>query len=207
MTSADRDVLAALLGQLVPDADLARAVDALAAITVRHESPANAWLLRAGDRAVSCWLIRRGLVRELYVSDDGEEHTRSFIAEGDVTGSLVDLVSGEPSITWIQTLEPVDALTWRYDAFNAACAHTPALHAVARASAERLAIRKTRREYEMLALSASERYARFLEQHPAIAPRVSGRLLASYLGVTPEHLSRLKRASPARTRARRARAP
>ena len=84
----------------------------------------------------------------------GQEHTRTFIAEGQVTGSLLDLLSGEPSVTWIQALEPTETLAWRYRDFDALCARVPELHVVARRSAEALYVRKTRREHEMLALPA-----------------------------------------------------
>jgi CRP/FNR family transcriptional regulator, anaerobic regulatory protein len=180
------------LRDLAPVGDAA--IDALLERTVERAFDAGAWLLRAGERAEWCFLIARGLVRELYVDEAGQEHTRSFLAEGHVTGSLLDLLSGAPSITWIQALEPTATLAWRYRDFNALAERFAELHVVARRQAEGLYVRKTRREHEMLALSASERYTRWLASHRGLDARVSRRHLASYLGVSPEHLSRLRRA-------------
>ena len=154
---------------------------------------AGAWLLRAGDRAEHCFFIARGLVREMYLGEAGQEHTRAFLAEGQIGGSLLDLLSGEPAVTWIQALEPTDTLAWRYADFNALCERFPELHLAARRTAEQLAVRKTRREHEMLAMSAAERHARRRREHPALDARLHRRHLASYLGMTPEHLSRLRR--------------
>ncbi|MFT3775845.1 MAG: Crp/Fnr family transcriptional regulator [Minicystis sp.] len=188
---ADLNRLHDALRALAPLGDEAAA--ALGAIAARRAFARRAWLLEAGEQARWIFFVVEGLVRELYIGADGEEHTRAFLAEGQLTGSLLDLVSGEPAVTWIQALEPTETIAFRYDAFNALCARHPELHAVARRSAEVLAVRKTRREHEMLALPAAQRHERWRREHAALDARVSRRHLASYLGVTPEHLSRLRR--------------
>ncbi len=187
----DRNALFASLRKLWPVSEAA--LLALADLVTPRSFATGAWLLQAGDRAEHCFFIARGLVRELYVGEQGQEHTRAFMAAGQVTGSLLDLVSAEPAVTWIQALEPTDTLAWRYADFNALCERFPELHAVARRTAEALAIRKTRREHEMLAMSAAERHTRWLREHGDLDARLHRRHLASYLGITPEHLSRLRR--------------
>ena len=138
-----------MFGALAPVGDAAAA--AVAARAFFRDYDSGDWLLKAGDRAEYCFLIIKGLVRELYIRDDGEEHTRSFIPENQVTGSLLDLMSNEPAVTWIQALEPTETLAWRYSDFDAATARFPELQAVARRHAEALYVKKTLREHEMLA--------------------------------------------------------
>lgn len=150
------------------------------------------WLLRGGERADTCFLVVRGLVRELYVATDGAEHTRAFIAEGQATGSLLDLLSGEPSVTWIEALAPTDVLTWPWAAQERLADAIPELERALRRVAEALYVRKARREYEMLALDAEQRYVRWLARHADLDARLQRRHVASYLGITPEHLSRLR---------------
>jgi CRP/FNR family transcriptional regulator, anaerobic regulatory protein len=169
------------------------AFQAFSSLLVRRVFAPRAWLLRGGDHAELCFFIERGLVRELYLGVDGAEHTRVFLAEGALTGSLLDLRSGEASVTWIQSIERTETLAWRYADFEALCQKYPTFHIVARRSAEILALRKIRREHEMLACSGAERYRRWLRDSGGIDARISRRELASYLGVTPEHLSRLRR--------------
>jgi len=165
----------------------------LVAITTPRSFAPGAFLLRAGERAEWAHFVVRGLVRELYVTDEGKEHTRAFVAAGQLTGSLCDLLSDRPSITLIEALEPTETLTWRYAEGDVLCDRHPALTMVARRQAELLYLRKIRREYEMLALPAAARYQDWLTRSPGLDARVSRRHLASYLGVTPEHMSRLRR--------------
>ena len=203
MPSGDHEALFAAFTRLAPVPPAA--LRALGEITTPRSFARGAWLLRGGQRATFCFFLVRGLVRELYINDAGVEHTRSFLAEGSVTGSLLDLLSDEPSITWIQALEATRTLAWSYRDLDALCERFPALHVVARRTAEALYRRKARREHEMLALGAAERYARWRAENGTLDARISRRLLASYLGVTPEHLSRLSRRA-ARTPPRPARA-
>jgi CRP-like cAMP-binding protein len=172
----------------------AAALAAIEALMLSRSFDAGALLLRAGDRAEWSFFIHRGLVREFYVGERGEEHTRSFLAQGELTGSLLDLLSAGPAVTWIEALEPTSTLALRHRDFDALAERFPEVHHLARRLAEAVYVRKARREHEMLALSAARRHARWLEEHAALDARLSRRHVASYLGITPEHLSRLRRA-------------
>jgi CRP-like cAMP-binding protein len=190
--TADEAAFAALLAST---AEIRKeAALAVVAVSAERTFAPGAWLLREGERATSCFFVAEGLLRELYIDGRGVEHTRAFIAEGDLAGSLLDLLSGEPSITWIQALEPTRTRVFAYAEIERLSARYPELHVLARRWAEGLYVRKARREHELLALSAAERYARWRRDHAGIDARVSRRHLASYLGVTPEHLSRLRAA-------------
>jgi CRP-like cAMP-binding protein len=176
---------------------------ALEAHAAHRRFAPGASLLAGGDRASWVHLLERGLVREFYVTPDGHEHTRAFVGDGGVTGSLLDLTSATASVTWIQALEETHTIAFRFDVLNALAAAHADLESLARRHAEALAVRKTMREYEMLALSASERLARWQTEHPHLDGRITRRLLASYLGITPAHLSRIAAARRAADRAAR----
>lgn len=182
----------------------AEATRAIERCAVGRTFAAGDHLLTGGDRAEWLHVLEKGLVREFYVTPDGNEHTRVFVSAGGVTGSLLDLSSGGPSVTWIQALERTRTLALRFADFNALAAEHGDVASLARRYAEALAIRKTEREYEMLALSATERLARWRADHPGLDGRITRRLLASYLGITPVHLSRIS--SKAVTEGRRGRA-
>lgn len=185
-------VLGVALRRIAPldDAD----VVALSALCEVRDYPASAWLLEGGRVAREGFLMLQGLTRELYIDAEGEEHTRGFTQAGEFTGSLLDLLSGVPSVTWIQALQPSRVLAFPYGRFDALCTQSLPLMQLARRLAERLYVRKAQREHELLALPAATRYARLLAAHPQLDGLVNGRILASWLGITPEHLSRLRRA-------------
>jgi CRP-like cAMP-binding protein len=191
-SSAARRALAGMALRLAPlDGDALAAVDALAQ---PRTFPPGALLLRAGERATWSFFVHRGLVREFYVGERGEEHTRVFVDAGGLTGSLLDLLYDGLAVTFIEAIEPTSALALSYREFDALCARHPALHQLARRLAEEAYVRKARREHEMLALPAARRHARWLAEHAGLDARLSRRHVASYLGITPEHLSRLRRA-------------
>jgi CRP-like cAMP-binding protein len=193
VNDAEREAFVAFLRRVAPLPDAAAV--AFSALLTPRRFAAHQLLLRAGDPAKWCFFLVSGLVREYYVAADGAEHTRSFITQGQMTGSLLDLLSRSPAVTFIEALEPVVALGFAYQDFDVLSGRYPALQLLARRNAEALYVRKASREYEMLARSAAERYRRWLQEHAGIDARISRRHLASYLGITPEHLSRLRRPS------------
>ena len=177
------------LSRLAPLTPAATA--ALESIVTPKAFQQDDWLLRGGDHATMLFFITRGLVRELYVGSGGREHTRTFLAEGGITGSLLDLLSRSPAVTWIQAIEPTHTLAFSYDEFTQLCGQHPCLQLVARRFMEELYVRKVTREHELLTMSARQRYERWTLAGRNLNARIRRRHLASYLGVTPEHLSRL----------------
>jgi CRP-like cAMP-binding protein len=149
--------------------------------------------LRAGDIATQCGTLLAGIVREHYPLADGREVTRGFAGPGDGVGSLSDLISGEPSRSSIvaETDARVAIVPWI--TLRELAATVPAwTHFLARVTVQ-LYLRKAEREYELLALDAAARYQRFRERYAALEDRIPLRAVASYVGITPEHLSRLRR--------------
>ncbi len=184
--------LKATLQALAP-VDAASIDRALADFTPRALK-AGEHLLEAGERATELAFIEQGLVREYYVSPAGDEHVRTFCAEGSFTGSLYDLLSSAPAITNIEALEPTRLLVADWASFQARCEREPSWHVAGRRIAEALYAKKVVREHQMLALTARERLEALRRALPQLERRVKARHVASYLGITPEHLSRIRRA-------------
>jgi CRP-like cAMP-binding protein len=162
------------------------------------------YLLRAGEHAQLAGIVLHGYMREYFLLDDGTERTKAFIFAREPTGSAPDLISGEPSMTNIVAEAKSRLLLVQFSDLRRLSKLVPAWDRFTRVLLERILIRKSRREYELLALDAAGRYATLLAARPNIEQTVQARHLASYLGITPVHLSRLRRRRWAAKQANRA---
>jgi CRP-like cAMP-binding protein len=205
LTPAERAAFHAQLRRVVPfdDAELGPLDGALRA----RQLAAGEMFLRAGDRAVDCGLVLSGVAREYFPLDDGREVTRRFAGPGDFIGSLGDLLSGQPAraSASAETEVRLAVVPWR--TIRELVARSPAWAAFLARVTQQLYLIKSEREYELLALDAEARYQSFRAAYAALESAIALRHVASYVGITPEHLSRLRRRlglaarrSPARTR-------
>ena len=160
-------------------------------------------LLRAGEQAHLVGFVVSGGLREHYLLADGGERTKGFSLPGWFAGSLSDLISDEASKVWIEAAVPSVLLTLPWADVRRWQETRPAWTRFGWRVAERLYMMKVEREYELLAMDAAARLEATLARWPTLEQVFSQRDIASYVGVTPVHLSRLrtsraaKAASPA----------
>jgi CRP-like cAMP-binding protein len=161
--------------------------------TTAADAPTHTLLLEAGQPADRAGLVLRGVVREYYLSDDGVERTRGFALPGDFFGSLSDALTARPARVFVRTESPSTLLLFPWERLRALAAASLPWERLLAQVVERLYLRKAQREFELLALDAMGRYQSLLAQHPGLEAVVPGQLIASYLGITGVHLSRLRR--------------
>ncbi len=149
-------------------------------------------LLRAGEQASLVGFVVSGGLREHYVLADGGERTKGFSLPGWFAGSLSDLISGEVSKVWIEAAAPTVLLTLPWTDVRRWQESRPAWTRFGWRVAERLYMMKVEREYELLAMDAAARLQATLARWPTLEQVFSQRDIASYVGVTPVHLSRLR---------------
>jgi CRP-like cAMP-binding protein len=137
------------------------------------------------------YVVRRGLVKNVYLGEDGEEWIKSFSHEGLFFASVAALRPGGRASFSVSAIEPSELERIAFGRLNAlAQRHLPWAIVMQRA----LLIfgeRKEKRERELLTLDAEARYRRFLAETPALARRIPQKDLARYLGVTPVGLNRI----------------
>ncbi len=148
-------------------------------------------LLEVGDHVTFAGVVLSGVLREVFIDADGEERTFSF--EGDLVSSWSDVLAQRPSRTRIEALSDAEVQLYDVASIRALEPAAPDLRHVLRLIAESLYLRKADREFELLTLSASQRYDALLARLPLIEERVQLQHIASYLGITPVYLSRLRR--------------
>jgi CRP-like cAMP-binding protein len=150
--------------------------------------------LRAGERARSFGWVLKGIMRKYYIDAQGREHSTGFFVEaGYPFGSLPDLTSGAPSQAYLDCLEDVEAGIVDWEDFQALCQREPRWNIVMREAGERFVEMGRQRELELLTLDAEARYHLALERARDIVNRIPLYHFASYLGIRPEHLSRIRR--------------
>ncbi len=150
-------------------------------------------LLEVGDHVTFAGVVLSGVLREVFIDADGEERTRTFSFEGDLVSSWSDVLAQRPSRTRIEALSDAEVQLYDVASIRALEPAAPDLRHVLRLIAESLYLRKADREFELLTLSASQRYDALLARLPLIEERVQLQHIASYLGITPVYLSRLRR--------------
>lgn len=149
--------------------------------------------LRAGSRATTVGYVAEGLLRLYYHGGDGKEFNKSFVFAPDLVSGHESLISGAPSRLSIEALEPTRLLVVPYATLSRLYEEDIAWQRLGRVFTELLYVKKARKEAALLMDSATDRYQAYLDEYGALEGRVADYHVASYLGITPEALSRLKR--------------
>lgn len=150
--------------------------------------------LRAGEPAVQLGFVVHGVFRLFYTRRDGKEVNKSFVAENDFLASIGASIQAAPSRLSIESLTDATILSAPYEVVAGFYERDMFWQRLGRLMAERLVVKKLEREASLLMDPAVVRYEAFLREHAAIEARVPDHHVARYLGITPEALSRLRRA-------------
>jgi CRP-like cAMP-binding protein len=171
-----------------PGAELAKAKRVFRPAAV----PRGAFLTRAGERPDRVTFIVAGLVRIVYETAAGTERTYGFRAENHLVCAYSAVLRGERARMSIETLEPCSVLVTSRAAFDELTAgHRCWRELIARLT-EDLYPRQEARQRELLLDDATTRYRGFVTEHPGLARRLTQAQIASYVGVTPVALSRIR---------------
>ena len=158
------------------------------------------YLQRAGVPATQVHWLASGVARSGFFNRDGEEMTLRFYREGETATTLTDLINGEhgqPAVQFLIAETPIHGFTidWRRSS------EMRAQHEVLRQYHQSFTLHGlqtlAQRAYTNGETSAHERLAAFREEYPGLEERISQRAVASYLGITPQYMSRLRREAEA----------
>ena len=150
-------------------------------------------LQRAGEVATHGVFVAEGCLRSYVIDGKGKEHVVQFAPENWWVGEGPGAASGTLAEYSIDAIEDSTVLLFDAASHQRAIQHIPAYAAGFRDGLQRHAMAKEQRIANALSASADDRYEEFLKQYPSIAQRVPQFMLASYLGVSPETLSRIRK--------------
>ena len=150
-------------------------------------------LLMAGERATCLWFVVSGCVRTYTTDAQGREHNLAFSTEGWwCTDSASFFESGRATLS-LQALEATSLLSLSLLDLEQLCTQVPKFDRFFRLLTQKGYQLLERRLVAMLRLTAEARFTRFHRQYPRLLNRVAQKHIASYLGITPEFLSMLRR--------------
>jgi CRP-like cAMP-binding protein len=150
------------------------------------------YILQEGEISRYETYILKGCTRSYEVDDDGLEHIIQFGVEDWWVGDMYSFLTQTPSRLNIDCLEDTEVLQISQDDHDRLCNEVPKLERHFRKLIQNAYCASIQRIYSNLSKPALERYNEFIEKYPHIQQRVPNNLIASYLGITPQSLSRLR---------------
>jgi CRP-like cAMP-binding protein len=153
----------------------------------------NKFFIKAGENPDKFGIIISGLFRYFYIDNNGKEYTKYFALKNDLLISYSAILLGEVSRFYIEALENSEIFISSFKTFNELTENNLSWNKIARKLIEQQYIKKEIREYRFLFDDAETRYLHFLEEYPDLIERVKHYHIASYLGITPVTLSRIRK--------------
>lgn len=163
------------------------------ALKIRHIKKKKN-LLSEGDSGNYMFYINEGLFRNYIFDDQGNEHTTDLIAQNNWFGDAEAFLSRQAAGINIEAIEDSQVFALSYEDLNRFYDEIPMFERAVRKIIERYFIKALQRARKVnrAGYSAQERYQEFLRSQPKLGNRVPAIYLSSYLGITPETLSRLR---------------
>ena len=150
------------------------------------------YILQQGDVCSISAFVLKGCTKTFYLDDQGQEHVIMFSIEDWWTSDLASFITQTPSDFNVQCLENTEVVLFPYDTNDKLLKEVPILERFFRKIIERAFVASQKRVVRNLSMSARDRYLYFRKQYPLIEQRVPQYLIASYLGITKEFLSKIK---------------
>ncbi|MCB0474948.1 MAG: Crp/Fnr family transcriptional regulator [Flavobacteriaceae bacterium] len=151
----------------------------------------NAYLVREGSKVNSCYLLTEGVIRVFY-NKDGTEYNKTFFIPGMFPTPLTALLSKSPSSLSFQALIPSRLIKFSYQGFRDLFREHRCLESLLLRILELEWIKKERHDIRMVTNDATTNYLVFKDEYPGLENQIPLYHIASYLGITPIQLSRIR---------------
>jgi CRP-like cAMP-binding protein len=157
------------------------------------EIPKKTILLVEGQVCNQLSYVHSGALRSYCLDKEGKEATIMFAVADWWLTDMYCFLNEKPAMMYIETIENSCLLNVSRENFNNLCSAVPKFERFFRILMQNAYTREQLRMIENLTLTAEERYFRFINKYPQIVPHVTQKQIASYLGITPEFLSAIRK--------------
>ena len=151
------------------------------------------YLLQEGDVCKAYAFIEKGVLKAYSVDDAGNEHIIQFGAEGWIIGDLYSFLTGEPATYNIDAIEDAELVLISKPAHEELLHKLPKYETYTRLNITGAYLAMQKRITSIISSPVEERYEKFTALYPEIVQRVPQHMIAAYMGLTPETLSRIRR--------------
>ncbi|MGV3508680.1 MAG: Crp/Fnr family transcriptional regulator [Sphingobacteriaceae bacterium] len=151
------------------------------------------YLLQEGDVCKTIAFIEKGALRSYSLDENGNERIIQFGIEGWIISDLYSFLTGESATYNIDAVEDSELLLINKSAHEEMLLTMPKYETFTRLNITGAYLAMQRRLTSIISMPLEERYSNFIEQYPHIVQRFPQHMIASYMGLTPETLSRLRR--------------
>jgi CRP-like cAMP-binding protein len=138
------------------------------------------------------YFVDAGATHTFIIDKKGESHTVQFGLEGYWIGDMYSFFSGKPAIFNVETLESTTLFAMTHADFEKACKQIPKFEMFFRILVQNGYLSSLKRIAKSFSEDAEQRYLSLIKNHPDIPQRVPQYLVASYLGIKPQSLSRIR---------------
>lgn len=149
-------------------------------------------IVKEGEICNDVCYINSGFVR-YYQWVDGKDVSTGFMHAGEYISAYESFLTRQPSLETLEALEDTQMICLSYNVVQDMYRNYPIFQEFGRKMAEKLFIWACQRKNALLLLTPEQRYERLIEHGSPLLQKVPQYMLASYIGITPEHLSRIRK--------------
>ena len=136
--------------------------------------------------------VEKGSFRSFFIDEEGKEHTVQIALEDWFVSDFYSYITQTPATLFVEALEDSIIHRMRYDDIEGLCKEIHALSEYFRVTTERAFAFSRKRALSNISKTAEERYLELNERYPHMIQRIPQKVIASYLGMTPEFMSKIR---------------
>lgn len=153
----------------------------------------NDFFVREGEYAQQIGFLKKGVVRAYFLNEEGKEYTKQFFVDSAIIGAYSSLLTKQPNKIAQQAITDCEIMVANFTEMEKLYNQFHDLERLGRRIAEFYFLEKEEKEIEMALLDADKRYLIMQQKFPTIETIVPQYYIASYLGISPTQLSRIRK--------------